>query len=641
MKKLLIVAFIFLLGNIADAQKNLLKNIPNFGIFEGNVETLAPPILVSNKILSKEEGISEKLEIQSFQKGDNKSEINIQVDVKKYITNPLDQNPMMAFIKGQRTLDRKLSLASIAFIDLEGDAKDAMTKAEKGRTFFQINIDPEEGTDSRVKQGGAKMKKREFGMNLDAMFNFQNSLLKGNFHDAEAKWNFGKEIRHFYYAAAENMYIKVEVYAHKASEESIPDAKKIAAAILAKLPQERNFSGPTNIEVYPKMNETGDATDRGLIPASELLPAKIIYKTGQPNVQAKFSLVVNAPGELRSESQKGKIITVTTDASGNAEAWYYYTDSKVLKEPLEVQIIAETGEKSKKAYVNVGLGLAFDRIDEVPEQVYEYSPEKPYGFALSVKSLFFPDINLVQYIYNAHESKIWGSKQIGVDLVCKWVNKPDDAPIDEFYVGTTSILSTYLGRNTNFLSANRQPMQYYTKFAYPAVILKSQGTHIYQMVGEIAVVEANHPNRPVVAFMKEKMLPTDAFIPLSADYPETWFKSFACCLASVDSEQKWFLLEAAKLIPTYGLLADAPATASSFICGMLNGDYEKSILDLACWLGGQYIDNLMEADVFNKLNRTKQNAVLSAKTAYLGLDIYKKKVELEQLRAKQKELIKK
>jgi hypothetical protein len=247
----------------------------------------------------------------------------------------------------------------------------------------------------------------------------------------------------------------------------------------------------------------------------------------------------------------------------------------------------------------------------------------------------------VQYIYNAHESKIWGTKQIGVDLVCKWVNKPDDAPIDEFYVGTTSILSTYLGRNTNFLSANRQPMQYYTKFAYPAVILKSQGTHIYQMVGEIAVVEANHPNRPVVAFMKEKMLPTEAFIPLSADYPETWFKSFACCLASVDSEQKWFLLEAAKLIPTYGLLADAPATASSFICGMLNGDYEKSILDLACWLGGQYIDNLMEADVFNKLNRTKQNAVLSAKTAYLGLDIYKKKVELEQLRAKQKELIKK
>ncbi len=635
------MALVFLLGNTAFAQKNLLKNVSNYGIFEGNIESLTPPITVSNKVLSKEEGISEKLEIQSFQKGENKSEINILVEVKKYITNPLDQNPMLALFKAQRTLDRKLSLASIAFIDLEGDAKDAMTNSEKGRTFYQLNIDPEEKTDYRVKQGGAKMKKREFGMNLDAMFNFQNSLLKGNFHDAQAKWDLGKELRDFYYAAAGNVYIKVEVYAHRATPENMPDAKKIAYAILAKLPQDKAFTGPANIEVYPKMSDVGEATDRGLIPASDLLPAKIIYKTGQPGVQTKFSLMINAPGELRNDDQKGKVISVTTDAAGDAVAWYYYTDAKVLKEPLEVQIVAEVGDKSCKAYVNVGLGLAFDRIDEVPEQVYEYSPEKPYGFALSVKSLFFPDLNLVQYIYNAHESKIWGTKQIGVDLVCKWVNKPDEAPIDDFYVGTTSILSTYLGRNTNFLSANRQPMQYYTKFSYPAVVLKSKGTHIYQMVAEIAVVDGSSTNRPLIAFMKEKMLPTDAFIPLSADYPETWFKSFACCLASVDTDQKWFLLEAAKLIPTYGLLADAPTTASSFVCGMLNGDYEKSVLDLACWLGGQYIDNLMEADVFNKLNRTKQNAVLSAKTTYLGLDVYKQNTELEQLRAKQKDLIKK
>ena len=100
------------------------------------------------------------------------------------------------------------------------------------------------------------------------------------------------------------------------------------------------------------------------------------------------------------------------------------------------------------------------------------------------------------------------------------------------------------------------------------------------------------------------------------------------------------MLEAAKLIPTYGLLADVPATASSFVCGMLNGDYEKSILDLASWLGGQYIDNLMEADVFNKLNKSKQDAVLAAKTAYFGTDMYKKNTELQQIRAKQKELIK-
>jgi len=640
MKKIFMVVLAFLLWNTAYTQKNLLKNVPGYGIFEGNVESLTPEILVSNKILSKEEGISEKLEIQSFQQSEEKNDINVLIEVTKYVTNPLDENPMASLFKTQRSLDRKLSLANIAFIDLEGDTEDAITKRDKGRTFCQVNIDPEEGSDYRVKQGGEKMKKKEFGMNIDAMFNYVNSLLKGNFHDAEAKWDFGKEFRHFYYAAAGNVYVKVEVYAHKTGPDKAPDARKIANDILRKLPQDKPFDGPTNVEVYPKFNPLADANERGLIPASDLLPAKIVYKTGKANTQAKFSLMMNSPGELRSDDgQKGKVITVTTDAKGDAVAWYHYTDTKELKAPLEVQVVAEVGDKSRKAFVNVGLGLAFDQLNEVPEQVYIYSPEKPYAFALSVKSLFFPQLNLVQYIYEAHESKIWGTKQIGVQLVCTWVNKPDGAPADEFYVGTTSILSTYQGNNTNFLSANRHPMQYYTKFSYPAVVLKSQGTHIYQVAGEIAVLDGSQTERPRISYMRETMARTDALIPLSADVPETWFKSFACCLASVDSEQKWFLLEAVKLIPTYGMLADVPATASSFVCGILNGDYEKSILDLASWLGGQYIDNLMEAEVFNKLNKTKQDAVLAAKASYIGTDTYKKKTELEQIRARQTELV--
>ena len=527
MKKILLLAFAFLLWNAAHAQKNLLKNIPDYGIFEGNVETLAPEILVSNKVLSKEEGISEKLEIQSFQKSDEKNDINVQIEVIKYIKNPLDENPMASLFKTQRSLDRKLSLANITFIDLEGDAEDAITKPDKGRIFCQVNIDPEEGSDYRVKQGGAKMKKKEFGMNVDAMFNYVNSLLKGNFHDAEGKWDFGKEYRHFYYAAAENVYVKVEVYAHKTAPDKSPDARKIANDILRKLPQNKPFEGPTNIEVYPKFNPLAEANDKGLIPASDLLPAKIVYKTGQANAQAKFSLMVNAPGELRSDDgQKGKVIAVTTDAKGDAIAWYYYTDQKELKAPLEVQLVAEVGDKSRKAFVNVGLGLAFDQLDEVPEQVYIYSPEKPYAFALSVKSLFFPQLNLAQYVYEAHESKIWGTKQIGVQLVCTWVNKPDGAPGDDFYVGTTSILATYKGNNTNFLSANRQPMQYYTKFSYPAVVLKSQGTHIYQVAGEIAVLDGSQTERPRISYMKETMARTDALIPLSADYPENVVQKF-------------------------------------------------------------------------------------------------------------------
>lgn len=641
MKKSCLILLTFLICSAALAQKNLLKNTPDYGIFEGVIESLAPQILVSNKVLSKEEGIHEKLEIQSFQQTEEKNDINVLVEVTKYLSNPLNDNPLASFIKTTRTLNRKLSLTAIAFSDLEDGAEDAMTKKDKNRIFYQLNIDPEEGSNARMKQGEAKMKKREFGLNVDAMFNYVNSLLKGNFHDAEAKWDLGKEYRHFYYAAACNMYIKVEVHAYKTAPEKAPDARKIAMEILRKLPQEKPFDGPTNIEVYPKFNPLANANDRGLIPASELLPAKITYQTGQPNAQAKFSLLVNMPGELRADNQKGKSITVPTDASGNAVAWYYYTDSKELTEPLEVQAVAEIGDKSRKVFINVGLGLAFDQLREIPEQVYTYSQEKPYAFALSVKSTFFPELNLAQYVIAAHNSKIWENRRIGFELVCSWVNQPDGAPNDEFYVGTTNISPTSEGSNTNVLTANKQPMQYYTKIAYPAVILKSQGTHIYKVSGKTAVLNDSHPERPYIAFVKEKMAVADAMVPLSVDYPETWFKSFACCLASVDTQQKWFLLEAAKLIPTYGLLADVPATASSLVCGLLNGEYEKSILDLASWLGGQYIDNLMEPEVFNVLTKKNQDAVLTAKAAYFGTDMYKKNTELEQIRARQKELIKK
>lgn len=655
MKNYFLILVAFLFWNVALAQKNLLKDTPDFGIFEGNVESLAPQILVSNKIVSSEKDISEKLEIQSFQKSDEKNDINVQVDVTKFTSNPLNENPLAAFAKVARTLDRRLSLSAMAFTILEGDAGDAMLKREKDRTYCQVNIDPDEDSGFRMKQGGAKMKKREFGMNVDAMFNYVNSLLKGNFHDAEAKWDFGKEYRHFYYAAAGNVYIKVEVYAHKTSAGKAPNARTIAMDILQKLPQTVKNSepivasgtsddtddGPTSIEVYPKFNPLAEANDRGLIPASDLLPARIIFKTKKPNAQAKFSLLANTPGELRSGSQKGVSITVTTDASGTAEAWYFYTDSHELSVPLDAQVVAEIGARSKKAHVNVGLGLVFDKLSQVPEQVYTYSPEKPYAFVLSVKSSFYPELNLAQYIRFAHESKLWGNKQLGFELVCSWVNKPDFAPADEFYVGTTNISPTSEGSNTNVLTANKQPMQYYSEFPYPAVVLKSEGTHIYKVEGKTVVMNGLDAEKNYLAYTKERYAASDAIIALSVDYPETWFKSLACCLASFDTQQKWFVVEALKLIPVYGLWADVPATASSFVCGLLNGEYEKSVLDLASWLGGQYIDNLMEPEVFNLLTKKNQDAVLTAKVAYFGTDMYKKKGELEQIRVKQKEMMKK
>ena len=157
----------------------------------------------------------------------------------------------------------------------------------------------------------------------------------------------------------------------------------------------------------------------------------------------------------------------------------------------------------------------------------------------------------------------------------------------------------------------------------------------------MAVLDGASEGKTLISYMIEEMSNSPALIPLSAEYPERWYKSVACALASVQTDKMFFLVEAAKLVPSYGMIADLSTTASSFLCGILNGEYEKSILDLASWVGGQYIDNLMEANIFNKLTKTSQDAVLAAKTTYYGTDMYKKKTELEQIRAKQKELIRK
>lgn len=228
---------------------------------------------------------------------------------------------------------------------------------------------------------------------------------------------------------------------------------------------------------------------------------------------------------------------------------------------------------------------------------------------------------------------------VGVELNSKWVNQPDGAPKDVSFSGTTHIASTTISNSSNVLVANHDPWQFYTDISYPACVLNSEGTHIYQITGKLCVLDGDAPKMPGIGYMNEEQFKPDAILPLSSEYPERWYKSVACALASANTDNEWFVLEAVKLIPTYGMIADVSTTASSFLCGIMNGDYQKSIIDLASWVGGQYIDNLMEADVFNKLTKKSQDAVIAAKATYLGLDQSKKKGEVEQIRAKQKELI--
>jgi len=636
MKKIVLLFSAFLVSYSVYSQKNTLVNPPDYQIYKDNMDKLLPAIPITNKSVKNEPGVSEKLEIQSFQKTADNNDININVEVTKYTSNPLNANPFAMFAKTARTLDEKLSLTGMAFIHFEGDSEDDITKNEKNRIFSQVNIDPEENTDFRVKKGGEKMKKKEFGMDVDAMFNYVNSLLKGSFHDAEAKWDKGKQFNHFYFAAAGNVMVKVQVYAYKTDPKNAPDARAIAEGILAKLPRDRMIPAQTNIEVYPTRNFNGDGYEVGLIPATPLLPAKIILKTGKPHVNVNFALMVNGTGELRANNQSGKVLDVTADAKGEATVWYHYTDTKILTAPVQVQIVAEVEGKSRKAFVDVGLGLAFDHLSAIPEQVYEYSKSKPYAFALTVKSTFYPKLDLIDFLNRAHASKIWGTRMVGVELDSKWVNRADGAPADSSFVGTTHIASTKISNSSNVLVANHRPWQYYTDISYPACVLNSEGTHIYQITGNLCVYDDKTAEKPKIGNMSEGQFKPDAILPLSVEYPKSWYNSVACSLASVNTDQEWFVLEAVKLIPTYGMIADVSTTASSFLCGISNGDYQKSIIDLASWVGGQYIDNLMEAATFNKLSKSSQDAVLAAKATYFGLDQYKKKGELEQIRENQK-----
>ena len=144
MKKITLLFVAFLVSYSVYSQKNTLVNPPDYQIYKDNVDKLLPAIPITNKSVKNEPGISEKLEIQSFQKTPDNNDININVEVTKYTSNPLNVNPFAMFAKTALTLDEKLSLTGMAFIHFEGDSEDDITKNEKNRIFSQVNIDPEE-----------------------------------------------------------------------------------------------------------------------------------------------------------------------------------------------------------------------------------------------------------------------------------------------------------------------------------------------------------------------------------------------------------------------------------------------------------------------------------------------------------------
>ena len=252
-----------------------------------------------------------------------------------------------------------------------------------------------------------------------------------------------------------------------------------------------------------------------------------------------------------------------------------------------------------------------------------------HALGLTVKSQFYPQLNVPLYLTNAEQARVWGASRVGLKLITEWVNRPADAAHDDYYKGTLSVVAG--GDNKGILTANEQP--WYSppgaKFYYPAIVMRSEGKHAYRLYGRGAVLGNDGA---FVEFLDEGMGKADTLLFLAKDDPESWYQSLACSLNAASADQ-YLMLEAIKLVPVYGAIADKATTVTGLVCGLMKGEYEKSLLDVASWVGAQYIDHLMDPKVFDKLSKKHQDAVLAAKAAVTGgTDNYKRKQDVDSLR---------
>lgn len=407
--------------------------------------------------------------------------------------------------------------------------------------------------------------------------------------------------------------VGIEIYA---SEEAKPgELKDIALAAFAPL----IIKDAADVEVLPKWEERV-----ALVPAVSELPARITWKGLQPKTVVTFALPGNAQGELRARGTKGKTIQVTADAGGNAEARYYFLGAAPLTRQLTETVALTTGSELREVRILVGLGLAFDRVRSVQGQSYK---NNLHAFTISVKSTFLPKMHLGKYLYDAEQSGAWDDRRLGIRLTTTWVNRGEEPVDDTSYDGTVNIVA--VEKFGTVLTANFDPLYYQTELRYPAVILNSEGKHVYQVTGEIVVMK--RPEGNVLAKVKgESLAPAPALVILSREDPERWFQSLACALEAQDYVQ-YAMLETAKSLPVYGQTVDVLTTATSLLCGLSNEEYEKTFYELGTVLGGKYLERLVDnPDVFSKLSVKQQQAAKAAKKAHDELGNYKSKKEQDK-----------
>lgn len=399
-------------------------------------------------------------------------------------------------------------------------------------------------------------------------------------------------------------------------EISSSDAKEEAAA-LPKTAEEPRF------EVFAIPTAAGGPEQRtAYLPASNKLPAKLTAKT-KPGSQVTFAISSGKNANLQSGNAVGQQLNVKADGKGLAEVLFYYNGGQVSS-PLSYEIrVSQPGVKDTLT-VNVGLGLAFERIKAVKGDMRD-----TYPFTLTVTSRFYPKLRVGNYLTLIKESGLWSGLTMGVKLDSQWVNMPPGATPDDAFRGTTNITSTTEGENLLTVANNEgpgKPQYYLTQYAYPAVVMKSDGRHAYRMFGELVLLDANGAD---LGSLEETLQQKETLAIVSRDTPQHWMTSLVCSL-EVTSTEQYVMMETAKMLPVAGDAVDVLTTVTGLMCKFGQAEYESLFYDIGTILGGKYLDHLMEPEVFDKLTPKQQTAAQLAKKTYDDLDEYKKDQEREK-----------
>lgn len=375
----------------------------------------------------------------------------------------------------------------------------------------------------------------------------------------------------------------------------------------------------SRFEVFALPSPAGDAGSRtAYLPASNKLPAKLVAKA-KPGGQVSFAIRSGKNANLQSGNVVGQQMNVKAGSNGLAEVLFYYNGGQVSS-PLSYEIRVSQPGVQDTLTVNVGLGLAFDRIKAVKGDLRD-----TYPFTLTVKSRFYPKLQVGNYLTHIKNSGLWSGLTLGVKLDSQWVNMPSDATPDDSFRGTANIASTAEGENL-LTVANGQPQYYLTQYAYPAVVMKSDGRHAYRIFGELVLLDTNGAD---LGGLEESLQQKETIAIVSRDTPEHWMASLVCSL-EVTSTEQYVMLETAKMLPIGGEAVDVLTTVTGMMCKFGQAEYESLFYDIGTVLGGKYLDHLMEPEVFDKLTPKQQKAAQLAKKSYDDLDEYKKDQEREK-----------